>query len=212
MRAPQTRRLAPILVALLVAGGCSGVLTKPPPQKQRFKLAAQREGAPQLACDCTVRIDRVRVARAFERKRFVYQVGTDAFEEDFYNGFYAPPGELVRQTTGTWLGESGLFARVIGSTDGSAADWLLQARIDKLYVDFREQEQPRAILEIEYSLLDARKRQPTPSFDKRFGHATRATSRSAEAIAAAWGESLEAVLVALETDLRAFFAERPTRR
>ena len=74
------------------------------------------------------------------------------------------------------------------------------------------EEQPRAVFEIDYGLLDARKRQPDPSFQKRYGHTARATSRSAEAIAAAWGESLAAILAALEADLRAFFAEQPAKR
>jgi cholesterol transport system auxiliary component len=208
---PGTSRLAALLLSLLVAGGCGGVLTKAPPQKQRFKLAAQREGAPEQACDCTVRIFRIRVARAFERKRFVYQVGPDRFEEDFYNEFYAPPGELVRQATGSWLSDSGLFASVIGATDGAAADWLLQGRVGKLYADTRE-EPPRTVLEIDYTLLDARKRQPDPSFRKTYGHTTRAASRSAEAIVEAWQVSLDAVLASLEADLRVFFAEQPVKR
>lgn len=203
MRATPGRLAALALAALLAAAGCSGLLSRPPPEKQRFHLTLERDETPESgSCACSVRVERVRVARTYERKRFVYRTGDAIFEEDFYHEFYAPPGELVQQATGEWLAESGLFAKVLGASEGSLPDWLLEGRVRKLYADLRAGGEPQAVMEIEFMLLDARRRRAEPAFARRYGATIRALARTPEAIHAAWSASLERILASLEADLR----------
>ncbi len=194
---------------LLVALGCAallgtGCLSKSFPEKRRFQWTPERSGEALAACECSLRIERVRVARAFERRRFVYRTGEGTFEEDFYNEFYSPPGMEVRKAAGHWLDDSGAFARILGATDVARADWLLQGRVNELYADVRERE-ARAVLEVEFTLLDARPNRPVEAFRKRYGAAS-PTERSADGIHAAWGRGLEQILAELEQDLRVHLA------
>ncbi len=200
-------RIGLVAAALLLAG-LSGCLSRSAPEKQRFVLTPQRETLPHVdaapeshASSEILRVERVRVEPLFERKGFVYRTGEDTFASDFYNEFFSPPGRVIRKATTIWMTEAPLFGRVLDPATPGKPDWLLEGDVSLLYADLRNREEPLAVMEIQFSLLDV-----APSyevvFEGRYSARTEAERATAPAIAEAWTKSLAEILSALEADLR----------
>jgi uncharacterized lipoprotein YmbA len=191
-----------LLVAIVTLAIPLGCLSKSYPEKQRHVIAVQLPAEVESSGHGTLAIGRMRVSSLFERKGFVYQTGDTTFEDDFYNEFFAPPGTLVRKATLEWLSRSSVFASVIDARHQPEADWRLEAQVQKLYGDLRDRKVPQAILEIEFALLEASRTKFEIAFRRTYSAAVNASSPSAAAIVAAWTDSLEQILTALEEDLR----------
>jgi cholesterol transport system auxiliary component len=199
-RSPRRRAL--LLALLLLPAPLAGCLSREPPEKQRFRLSATRTGDAIPACDCSLRIAHFRVARTYERVGFVYQTGADTWESDFFNEFFSPPGVLVREVTGQWIRGSGLFGSVAGTSEFTAPDWLLEGRVQRLFVDVRNRRAPRVVMEIQFRLLDNRSRDREVALDRRYGVHLEATRDTPTAFLEAWNEALVRILTKLEADLR----------
>ncbi len=96
---------------------------------------------------------------------------------------------------------SPLFSTVIGATDPSRADWLLEGRINELYGDIREGGAPKSVLAISFTLFDDRSAGLETAFKKTYEVSVPADRTSAAAILAAWNEALRQILTELEGDL-----------
>jgi cholesterol transport system auxiliary component len=200
-------RALSVVATVLCLVFLSGCLSRSYPEKQRFILEPQRESLPPVgaapessAAAETLRVDRVRVDPLFERKGFVYRVSEETLTSDFYNEFFGPPGTVIRKSIARWLSESTLFGNVLDPSTPGEADWLLEGDVTLLYADLRSESKPKAVLEIQFSLLDV-----APSyevvFEKRYSVTTDAESTTARAITNAWSKSLAEILSGLEADL-----------
>jgi uncharacterized lipoprotein YmbA len=190
------------LVAVMTLVIPLGCLSKSYPEKRRHVIAVQLPPEVASSGSGVLGVGRMRVSSLFERKGFVYQTGDTTFEDDFYNEFFAPPGTLFRKATLEWLSRSSVFASVIDARHRADVDWWLEAQVQKLYGDLRDREAPQAILEIEFALLEASRTKFEIAFRRTYSAAVNASSPSATAIVAAWTDSLEQILTALEEDLR----------
>jgi ABC-type uncharacterized transport system auxiliary subunit len=201
----SARRAIPAVVAALAATAC---LSRPAPERARFVLdaagatppVAARDGA---AASGTVEVERVRVAPAFEREPFVYRTGEAAYESDYYNGFFAPPGLLLRETLQQRLEAAALFEHVLGTRRRAAADFLLETRVEELYSDLRDRSRPRAIVAIEFALLDARSPRLDVAFQKRYAAEEPIANLTGAGVAAGINAALARILGELEADLAA---------
>ncbi len=200
-------RLALVLGAIVGGSLATGCLSRSFPDRQRFHLVVDRPGPPQQSCDCSARIERVRVAQLFEGRSFVYKTDADTAQQDFYNQFFAAPGSLIREETKNWLTASGIFSRLLPATVAVRADWLIEGRVSNLYVDLSH-ETPRAIMEIQWAMLDGGSRELEVVFDRTYGASRELPDRSARAAAEAWRQILFQILTSFEADLREFFAAR----
>jgi cholesterol transport system auxiliary component len=194
------------LAALLLVAGVAlaaplACLSQKPPEKQRFVFDARREApAASRKGVGVLRVDRIRVSPLFERKGFVYRTAESSYQDDFYNEFFAPPGVLLRQATLEWLSQAAAFASVSDSTHPGDATWLLEGHVGSLYGDLRDPSTPRAVMEIEFTLLYAKSL--NVRFRKTYAAAVAVDDGSASAIMAGWNEALAQILAELEVDVR----------
>jgi cholesterol transport system auxiliary component len=196
------RSLRAALTLAVVVAVALACFTRNAPRKVRYALLVERPAAEGANGNGVLRVGRVRVNRMFERKGLVYRVSDDGFEHDFYHEFFSPPGDLIRQATGTWLARGTVFESVIGAADSTRADWLLQGRVGELYSDARRSP-PVAVLAIEYVLIDTNTPKLDVAFRKRYHRERAAADDSPAAFVAALNASLAEVLAELEEDLRA---------
>jgi cholesterol transport system auxiliary component len=205
----MTRRL--LLIALL-AGIPLGCLSKSYPERQRYVLDPGRSELPHVAAAAgasgageapmgALRVGRVRVSPLFERKRFVYRTGDFTFEEDFYNEFYAPPGQLLRQATSDWLNESPVFVAVVEDVPYAQPEWLLEGRVERLYADLRSGRTPRSVMVIEFTLLRSQNNEAV--FARRYEAEPDIENRSPAAVVAGWNAGLAQILSEFERDAAA---------
>jgi ABC-type uncharacterized transport system auxiliary subunit len=179
-------------LGLLLALGCADALVRPPPERQGFVLAPAFPAPVSPPGRGAVRVARVAVSPAFEREGFVYREAESRYESDFYNRFFTPPAEMMRDLLVRWLRGSGVFATV-GTGPVPPPDWMLEARVTDLYVDRRETP-ARAVFAATLRLVDLRGRSPEVMLDRRFEASEAAEGASPRVLVRAWERALARVL------------------
>jgi ABC-type uncharacterized transport system auxiliary subunit len=202
--APRRAAALALLAALALGLGCRGLLTRDPPAPKRFLLEAERgealpapPGAPQLE------VRPFTASSHLHGKRFVYRLGPDAQEFDYYHAFWAEPERLVTDATTRWLARSGLFALVAEAGRGGPRRLVLDGELSELYGDYRDPKVPRAVLQLRCALLDESGGASRVVLYREYSAARPVAPASREALVAGWKEGLREILASLEQDLAA---------
>lgn len=149
-----------------------------------------------------VEIQRFGISSRFEGKGLIYRISDVTYESDFYNEYLTSPQSMVTEEVSNWLTRSGIFDSVVYTDSNLNANFILEGTVLALYGDFTQPENPRAVVEIEFFLIDDQNQAPS----KLFGRVYRATepvaSRRAEDLIRAQNACLESILTRMEADLR----------
>ena len=218
------RRAALALLAALPLGlGCRGLLVRERPEQKRYVLEVERDeaqpapgGAPSLA------VRPYTASSHLYGTRFVYRVGPDVQDFDYYHQFWAEPERMVTDATIRWLAGSGLFALVSDAGWERPGGLVLDGELSELYGDYRDPRAPRAVLKLRCTLLDESGGASRVLLSREYFSSRPVAPASREALVAGWNEALREVLAALEQDLaaaqrsgsrtRAIANRRPGRR
>jgi cholesterol transport system auxiliary component len=140
--------LAPVT---LVFSGCGSNTTY---EKTQYILDPVRTADPAAVPNTAVlEVRRFTMDSAFQGKSLVYRTSDQAYETDFYHEFLAPPASMIREATRNWLAQSNLFARVADTGGYVEPTYALEANITTLYGDTRDQDAPKAVVELRAFLL-----------------------------------------------------------
>jgi uncharacterized lipoprotein YmbA len=185
-------------VCALVAAGC---LTRQIPEKHRYMVVTERTAPEQPESDGILLVGRVHVVPGFDRRNFVYRTSATELEDDFYNEFYIAPREMLRANVIEWIDASRLFTSVVDLDSLVTTRWVLEAKVEGVLVDVRGNGPAKAILGIEFSLLDTGESEVEITMAKKYRAEIAAASRTAPAFVDAWSEGLAQILGELESDL-----------
>lgn len=191
----------PAALALLAAlAGCVD-LKSPYPDRRFFALEARRSGEPRQGAVELLRVRRFSASRNAEGTEFAVRSGENAWESDFYHGFFTPPAGQAAEETARWLGASGLFAHVV--LGGSLADErrVLEGHVVALHADRRDASKPSAVIELQFALLGLESDPPALLFRKDYRRSTATADASPEALVRGWNEGLAGILREFEEDL-----------
>jgi uncharacterized lipoprotein YmbA len=189
-----------LLSAALLAGGCS--LKKQYPAKHSFLIEAQRVGeARAAAASGVLRVRNLQVAAPFEGKGFVYRNSGLGYQTDFYHEFLVAPRALITEQTRQWLGVSGLFRFVLDPASKADATHSLEGNVSALYGDYRDAASSKAVLAVEFFLVNDQSASPEIVFHKSYRQEVPLENRAPETLAKGWGKALEQILTGLEHDL-----------
>ena len=192
--------LVVILTGTLLAAGCS--LKKQYPAKHSYVIEAQRVGEARAATASGVlRIRNLQVAAPFEGKGFVYRNSGLGYQTDFYHEFLVAPRALLTEQTRQWLGTSGLFRFVLDSASKADATHNLEGNVSALYGDYRDAASPKAVLVVEFFLVNEQSASPEIVFHQSYRREVPLENRAPETLAKGWGKALEQILTGLEHDL-----------
>jgi hypothetical protein len=186
--------------------GCGFDLNQPMPEPRRYLVRAEFSGDSGPPCEARLRVGRFRVAPLFEREGLVYLRGDDDYRSSFYERFERPPGVMLRGATLAWLRQAELFIEVLEPGDPGVAEWLLEARVRKLYADVRRGDGPQAVLEIDFSVADDDT--AATVVQRTYGQAARVGSSEAGAVVLGWDQALSEILSGLGDDLREMLEAR----
>jgi len=128
----------------------------------------------------------------------VYRTADLQYESDFYDEWFVTPSVLVTQQLQNWLAHTGRFQLVLQGTNHIEPTHFLDGTVTEFYGDFRES--PRAVLGIEFHLLDAMN-EGQLSFRRTYHQDIPLTDRSPDALARGLTEALRTVLVTLTKDI-----------
>jgi ABC-type uncharacterized transport system auxiliary subunit len=150
---------------------------------------------------------RLDVASPFDDRRFIYKTAPGTYESDYYVRFVAPPAELLTERLEAWLSESGLFGAVV--EPGSSVDfrYVLEGELQELFGDYSNPQQPEAVIQAEFVLVDDLEGAGKVIFKRQYRHTEPVNSSGGKAVAASWRIALRSILLELSTDLRSHLAQ-----
>jgi ABC-type uncharacterized transport system auxiliary subunit len=116
--------------------------------------------------------------------------------------FLVPAAEQISQATETYLMRKGLFNLAYSNlTPAKNADYILTGELLGLYADYRNSQQPRAVLKVRYIFYDNQKKHKKVLFDKVFTEAVPLQAKTSKALLMAWNQGLTEVLKKLTYDV-----------
>ncbi|HME71361.1 MAG TPA: hypothetical protein VKM54_16030 [Myxococcota bacterium] len=192
-----------VLGLTLGAAGC-GVLRREYPERQQFVLeVTPPQSSDPPAGGAVLGVSRFRASPLLAGTSFVYRMGDQTFESDFYNVFWTPPAAMVANETGKWLRSSGIFSDVVDPGNLTPRTYALDGAIAELYGDYRNPGAPAAVMGLRFALVDVQGKEPKVLFHKDYSVSHPIPTGTPSALAAGWNEELSEILAALQTDIRA---------
>ncbi|MDW7646337.1 MAG: ABC-type transport auxiliary lipoprotein family protein [Desulfuromonadales bacterium] len=201
----RSRFLSLSIIALCWLSACVQVdnkmLEKSPPARQFYALDVTRSlPAATGQIGGILRLAPFRLAPPFYGQGFVYRFDEHRYQSDYYHQFLADPADLITAATEKWLSASGRFALVHRGSSRLGAELLLEGTVDYLYGDFRQEETPKAVLELRLRLLDAQADRPVLLFQRRYTASVPFASNAPENLVKAWNQGLSIILTQFEQD------------
>lgn len=204
MRATYSRTLflTVLFAALLLAWGCNDNARVIEKQRQYVIDAARPTSTPTATeGKGALKVRRFMIAGQYETCELVYRRSDLVYDSDFYNRYFAPPASLVAEKTRRWLSESGLFTHVLGSFSGADFDYVLEGNILALYGDYRQEDSPQAVMEIQFTLIDEHRVRDSVVFQKKYRALAAMEKESPVYLVEGFNACLADILTQLESDL-----------
>ena len=193
----SARRPWPALLLLCTACLSVGV-EKEFPEKRRYALEVGRTEPVGARPDGALAVRRLTVSDAYRSKGFVYRTGKHTFEQDFHHEFFAAPDALLTAEVRGWLAEAGSLGRVVESSSAALPDRVLEGHLVTIHGDYSDPDDPRAVLELSFVLLDVTVAPPAVVAQRTFRESEPLREAGPQRLVAGWNACLERVLAALE--------------
>jgi uncharacterized lipoprotein YmbA len=190
-------------ILLLLLGACVNVNVEQRPNLARSYFILDVNGKRmenQPDSTGVLKLAPVRVAHRYDSKEFVYRIGSESFESDFYNQFLIAPGPMLSDELREALGKSSVFQVVVNSTSMVESTHLLEATVDELYGDFRGDEPGKAVLAMSFVMRRSGATGPV-IFRRHYEKTIPLQARSPQALVQGWNRALEETVTALVSDL-----------
>ena len=204
----MTRPVFACWFLLAVALYFAGCLSQPSLKPTLYRPLAKRAGPPAPPAETgSLKVHSLRIAPGFDGRSFVIRTDAVRYVHDPYNAFLVPPDAWITMDVRAWLGESGLFRHVLDNASRVTPDFTLDGVVTALYADRSGSGAARSVLSIEFTLTETAAKSPRVRLQKTYTQETPAANPlTPSTLTLAWGQALTAVLVSLETDLRAALA------
>ncbi len=190
-------------VTLGLLCGCVN-LQRDYPVRKYYVLEVKPETAlPPLEDGPIVQVQLFRASPGYENTEFVYRTGDSIFESDFYNVFFILPGEQIRALTSEWLEDSGRARAVIDRASRLRPTYVIEGNLVEMYGDFRDKVNPRAVIMVDFLLMDVRPLEPLIVFSKSYREEISIPVATADALVTGWEEGLRKIFTAFEKDVPA---------
>jgi hypothetical protein len=148
-----------------------------------------------------VQVQLFRASPGFSSSEFVYRTGESIFESDSYHAFFTLPSDQIRALTSQWIQDSGRARAVLDRSSRLRPTNVIEGNLVALYGDFRDEENPRAVIEIEYLVMDIRPITPRIVFSKSYRESIAISESTADALVKGWNEGLKKILSAFTKDI-----------
>lgn len=191
-----------LLLLILISSGCVN-LERSYPEKRYFVIDVGDSAQPSNADgNQTLLISTLRISPRYADKSFVYRTSDAGYESDFYNQFLTSPDTMISEEVRKGLAASPAFKYVVGPATQLQPNYVLEGSVNALYGDFRNLNQPAAVLEIEFFLHNEDTANSGIVMQKRYIKTVPLSGRSPEALIKGWSQALESILTDLNTDLQ----------
>jgi len=201
-RGPGIQNRGAALLALLLATGCMD-LSKQYPDARFHDINVTRQGERiEGAKGAVLKIRRFRVSPRYEGVELVTRKSDLQYESDFYNRFFVPPASMLTDEVRKWMEITGAFEHVLDFSSHLDATHVLEASVATLCGDVVDPAAPKAVIEIQFFLIDDHVAPPTVAFRKNYRREIALKEANAVTLVRGWADGLAQILVEFEADLR----------
>jgi cholesterol transport system auxiliary component len=191
-----------VFLFLAVCAGC-GNLDKQPLTKQKYSLnVSQGVSDSGSSIAGVLKVRRFRIASDFEGTGLIYKIGKVHYESDFYNVFLSPPASIITEIVQKRLEEGGVFENVTDDTSVVESMYVLEGKVLALYGDYVNTDEPKAVVEILFSVIKNKSGKDTMAFQKAYRISEEIDSCKPAHLVIGFNRCLEKILTELEKDLR----------
>jgi cholesterol transport system auxiliary component len=191
-----------VVGAALIVSACS--IGRPIPTATTYSIEprAAAVGVPRAPHPERLRVDRVRVAAAYDTSALVYRLTDVRYAADPYHALLADPGPMLGNRITDWLVDAGLFEAVDGPGGVAPAPWVLEATVTELYGDFEPGgDNPTAVMSIRFTLVDEAGVRPRVAYERSLSKRIPLPHAAPEALVSGYGRALAEILIELTTEL-----------
>jgi len=205
--APVRRSVVALFrAAALVAGFSvlSGCLSRPPLKIQTFAFEMPAPVGNDAAASAPVLgLRTISVAPPFAGRSLVYRTGEFSYERDPYAQFLDFPEQELAAPLRAGLGAQGDFSSVVMAAGIMKPDVIVEIHVSQLFGDFREPNQPKAILRARFTFYQATNGIAAGIIlQKEYLRSIALEKPAAAALMAGWNRALNEILAEALTDYR----------
>ena len=188
-----------ILLLTVTAVTISGCAIKVQGQKSYLLEVQRPDGIIQQPCGASIRVARFDSSKPYDSKWLIYRKDGPQFETDYYNHFLVSPDQAIQDQTRQWLLSSSAWSSVLRWDDSAEVQYELRGCVKKLYGDFRDKNEFKAVVEMEFVLVE----KATGRFvlDEIYSSDKTFKEKTSNALVGAYASGIEDVLTRLEADL-----------
>ena len=152
-------------------------------------------------------VRRFRVSPKYEGKGLVYRLGELNYESDFYNEFFVSPVSMFTEEVRKRLAMSGLFKHVVEPSSLLDPTYILEGAVTALYGDYRVSTAPKAIMEIQFLLLQEMDVSPEIILLRQYHKEEPLNGNTPDALVKSWNTALNQILTEFENDLKEYISK-----
>ena len=196
-----------IFILLSLSIGCVN-LERSYIEKHYFVLdssTAEDISSPDTGKVLTVR--RLRVSPKYEGKGLVYRLGELSYETDYYNEFFISPVSMFTEEIRKRLAGSGLFKHVVDPSSFLDSTYVLEGAVTALYGDYRVSAAPKAVMEIQFLLLQETDTSPEIVLQRQYQKEEPLNGSTPDALVKSWNTALNQILSEFENDLKEYISK-----
>jgi uncharacterized lipoprotein YmbA len=202
MRRIMNNKLFGSLFLILMIGLIVGCTSVKYPERQQYMLDLKTPAKIySVAPTRTLEINNVSVASAYSSLEFVYRTTNENYTRDYYNIFFNSPGQQLNKVISRYLQATNLYKYVSSNPGIVRADYILYADVTELYADYRNPNNPLAVVTIRFTLIKPGSATQTV-LDETFHQQIPFVSGNAASLVNAWEQGLNNILYALSQKLR----------
>ncbi len=183
-------------------------LEKSYPGKRYFMLdASLNNDIASHNTEKALTVRRIRVISKYEGKGLVYRIDELSYESDFYNEFFISPVSMFTEEIRKRLSESGLFKHVVAPSSIVDSTYILEGAVTALYGDYRVKTAPKAVMEIQFFLLQETDSNPKIIYQSQYRKEEPFKTNMPDALVKSWNAAFNQILTEFETDLKEYISK-----
>jgi len=188
---------------ILICIFCSGCLSVKYQPRTKYMLSAPTQKKARTSPSTKIlEINSTTISPQFSDTSFVYRVDHIHYLNDYYNIFFIPPSQQINLIITQHLRNCGLFKYIDSTSDIIDSNYILQPQVLDLYADYRNANNPKAIITIQFTLFKPVKNKPYIVLNKIFKAAIPLKTKDSKSLVEAWNIGLNKILRQLTQQLR----------